>query len=89
MGQRNRPDGIAGARHAGNRVSEGEVGFALGHAFERFRSARIRGFVTLLADRDAHRRLRAFQRERVTSIELEALGRVVMSEGGRYGQHDR
>ena len=52
-------------------------------------TAQIRGFVTRLADRDARRRLRALQRERVTSIEPEALGRVVMSEGGRYGQHDR
>jgi hypothetical protein len=38
-------------------ASEAEVGFAVGLALERFRGARIREFVTLLAERDARRRL--------------------------------
>ena len=37
--------------------SEAEVGSAVGLALERFRGAWIREFVTLLAERDARRRL--------------------------------
>jgi hypothetical protein len=38
--------------------TEVEVGLAVRLALERFRGARIQEFVTLLAERDAHRQLR-------------------------------
>jgi hypothetical protein len=63
--------------------SEAEVGFAVGLALERFRGARIREFVMLLAERDARRRLREMRLNRVKSIESEARGRAGMSEGVR------
>jgi hypothetical protein len=49
--------------------SESEAGCALGLSLERFRGARIRQFVTLLAERDARRRLRTLQLNAVKSIE--------------------
>jgi hypothetical protein len=49
--------------------SESEAGCAVGLALERFRGARIRQFVTLLAERDARRRLRTLQLNAVKSIE--------------------
>jgi hypothetical protein len=54
--------------------SEAEAGFAVHLALERFRGARIQEFVTLLAERDARRQLRALASEPVSSIEPEARG---------------
>src|SRR5437764_10008535 len=51
---------------------EAEAGLAVGRALERFRNARIREFVTLLAERDARRQLHAWHRDRVTRFEPEA-----------------
>ena len=64
--------------------TEAEVGFAVGLALERFRGARVREFVTLLAERDARRRLRALQRHRSSPKPAGA-----RAESGRHhGQHD-
>jgi hypothetical protein len=51
---------------------EAEVGIAVGRALERFRDARIREFVGLLAERDARRQLRAWPPDLMTAIELDA-----------------
>ncbi len=56
--------------------SEAEVEFAVRLALERFRGARIQEFVTLLAERDARRRLRVLRLNPVTSLEPEARRRA-------------
>jgi hypothetical protein len=53
-----------------------QIEIAVSLALERFRGARVREFVTLLAERDARRRLRALQLHRVTSTEPEVRNRA-------------
>ena len=47
---------------------EDEAAIAVGRAFERFRDARIREFVALLAERDARRLLRAWSNDPMRMI---------------------
>jgi hypothetical protein len=68
---------------------EAEAAIAVGRALERFRDARIREFVALLAERDARRLLRAWSNDPMRMIESDArMGRGT-SGGGRDGQDDR
>ena len=68
---------------------EAEAAIAVGHALERFREARIREFVALLAERDARRLLRAWSNDPMRMIEPDARRRRRMSGGGRDGEDDR
>jgi hypothetical protein len=58
---------------------EAAVEVAVSRALERFRDARIRDFVTLLAERDARRRLRALDVDQMTTIGLDARQRRTTS----------
>jgi hypothetical protein len=67
---------------------EAEAAIAVGRALERFRDARIREFVALLAERDARRLLRAWSNDPMRMIESDARRRHRMSGGLRDGQDD-
>jgi hypothetical protein len=54
--------------------SEADVGFAACFALERFRGARIREFLTLLAELDTRRRSNEMRLNPVPSIESNARG---------------
>jgi hypothetical protein len=58
------------ARETG--CGEAEAAIAVGRALERFRDARIREFVALLAERDARRRLRAWRLDPVRAFAPDA-----------------
>jgi hypothetical protein len=64
-----------------------EVEAAVDRAVSRFRGARVREFVTLLAEREARRELLASHFERVSTIGREG-ARGGMSGGGGIGQDD-
>jgi hypothetical protein len=56
---------------------------------ERFRGARIREFVALLAERDARRLLRAREVDPMRTIELDARQRRATNREDRNGRDDR
>jgi hypothetical protein len=59
--------------------AEAEVGTVVARAVQRFKDARVREFVMLLAERDARRALRASQHDHVNGTDA----------GGGNGQGDR
>jgi hypothetical protein len=69
--------------------AEPEAAIAVGRAMERFRGARIREFVALLAERDARRLLRAREVDPMKTIELDARQRRGTSREDRNGRVDR
>ena len=68
--------------------AEREAAIAVGRALERFRGARIREFVALLAERDARRLLRSREVDPMRTIELDVRQRRGMSGEGRNGRDD-
>jgi hypothetical protein len=67
---------------------EAEAAIAIGRALERFRDARIRQFVMLLAERDARRRLRALHIDPMKTIGLDARTARRDEWGGAHAQND-
>jgi hypothetical protein len=64
-------DSICSRLISETRCGEAEVKIAVDRAFERFRGARVREFVTLLAERDARRLLRARHLDPMRTIESD------------------
>jgi hypothetical protein len=68
--------------------NEAEVEMVVDRAIARFHGARVRDFVTLLAERDARRALCASCLDHVKATGLDPRGWRGTSEGERNGQDD-
>lgn len=66
--------------------NEDEVETVVSRAIDRFHDVRVRDFVTLLAERDARRALRASRIDHARATGLGPRGRRGTREGDRNGQ---